>query len=35
MKLIVKTQDKKYKTNVQILTGIVVVLEVGILFDFI
>ncbi len=35
MKLIVKIQDEKYKTNVQILTGILVILEVGALFDFI
>lgn len=35
MKLIVKTQDEKYKINVQILTGILVALEVGTLFDFI
>ncbi|WP_017858520.1 hypothetical protein [Leptospira interrogans] len=33
MKLIVKIQDEKYKTNVQILTGILVVLEVGTLFE--
>ncbi len=35
MKLIVKIQDEKYKTNIQILTGILVVLEVETLFDFI